>query len=408
MKSARDLERELFQSALGAEFATSISPPEIVIPIADDGTIDVVAIQRLEELFNTAARRIDLFEPLLLELMLVDFPSFKLDQDSLPDRMRCFRHQYIGENQLRLAGSWARYADGTITHLLRPIDHYRLRTSRNRGLLSSADQQRISEAKIAIAGLSVGGMTATTLAMEGFRDFYLTDFDVLSCSNLNRLASSLTRVGTQKADIVAEKIWDIDPFAKVVRDIRGYSAQVEDEIFSPAWRPDVFVDAMDSIDGKIAVREACRKHGVPVVWMMDVGDGVVQIGCERYDLDPTLPLFDGRLSRKEKQLGRNLNYAESIISIVNPEYLGPRMLESFQSACKSEIPGVPQIAGTVAVSAGAISQTIRRVLLGDAVTPEFSIEIAEKADPEYTRSIIRSRAEAMDMLRGMGLLASIE
>ena len=55
MKSARDLERELFQSALGAEFATSVSPPEIVIPIADDGTIDVVAIQRLEELFNTAA-----------------------------------------------------------------------------------------------------------------------------------------------------------------------------------------------------------------------------------------------------------------------------------------------------------------------------------------------------------------
>ena len=45
-------------------------------------------------------------------------------------------------------------------------------------------------------------MTATTLAMEGFRDFYLTDFDVLSCSNLNRLASSLTRVGTQKAILV--------------------------------------------------------------------------------------------------------------------------------------------------------------------------------------------------------------
>ena len=43
MKSARDLERELFQSALGAEFATSVSPPEIVIPIGDDGTIDEVA-----------------------------------------------------------------------------------------------------------------------------------------------------------------------------------------------------------------------------------------------------------------------------------------------------------------------------------------------------------------------------
>ena len=401
--SARTLERSIL-GAWQRNGGEASGAPQVILPIRADGTADPTAHARLVQCRAAAGRVVDLFEPLLMEWMLVLNPHYKLDAGRLEARFAEFRDSYLNGGEQDDAGSWVLYPNGLLLHLLLPEDHYFLRTSRNIGLFTPEEQARVRSARIAVAGLSVGGMLATTLAMEGVTRFYLTDFDRLACSNLNRLASSLSRVGVYKTDIVAEKIWDIDPFAEVVVNPNGYGAHSDGELFRDGGKPDVLIDAMDSIEAKIAVREACRRHRVPIVWMMDIGDGLVQIGAERYDRDDSYPAFHGRIAEMERRLSRPLDYVESLLSIIDPDHLPHRFAVSFDRACKSRWPGISQLAGTVSIAAGAMARTARRILMDQDVVPEFFVDVDEKADPEYGVHRARDRERTREFMKDLGLM----
>jgi len=403
VENARTLERSILGAWQSNETEPASSPPQVIVPTRADGTMDLEARIQVAQYRESAARVVDLFDSLLMEWMLVLNPRYKLDAKGLEARFSEFRREYLRGRAPEDAGSWVLYPNNALLHLLSPDDHYLLRTSRNLGLFTPEEQARIRSARVAVGGLSVGGLCATTLAMEGVRKFYLTDFDKLSCSNLNRLASSMSKVGVYKTNIVAEKIWDIDPFAEVVVNPNGYSPSNDEELFRAENRPDVFIDAMDSMEAKIAVREACRKYRVPVVWMMDIGDGLVQIGAERYDRDDSYPAFHGRIADMERRLARPLDYVESLLSIINPDWLPYRFADSFQQACKSQWPGVSQLAGTVSIAAGAIARTARRVLMDEDVVPEFVVDIDEGADPEHGVRRARGQAQTREFLKGLGM-----
>ncbi|MFL6622575.1 MAG: ThiF family adenylyltransferase [Sulfurifustis sp.] len=402
--NARNLERSILGAWGPNDIERTSGAPRIIVPRRADGTVDPDARRQLAQFRESARRITDLLDPLLMEWMLVLNPQYKLEADRLDTRFAEFRRDYLGAGTSEEAGSWVRYPNGLLLHLLLPEHHYRLRTSRNIGLFTTEEQARVRSARVAVAGLSVGGLCATTLAMEGVTRFYLTDFDKLACSNLNRLASSLSRIGVYKTEIVAEKIWDIDPFAEIVLNSHGYSAASDADLFGAGCKPDVLIDAMDSVEAKIAVREACRRHRVPVVWMMDIGDGLVQIGTERYDRDASYPAFHGRMAQMEQRLARPLDYVESLLSIIDVDRLPYRFADSFDRACKSRWPGISQLAGTVSIAAGAIARTARRVLLDEDVVPEFFVDVDEKADPDHKAHRADDRARTREFMKGLGLM----
>lgn len=402
--NARTLERAILGAWKSSDVECAPGAPRIIVPTRADGVVDAEAQRVLAQYRESAWRVLDLLDPLLMEWMLVLHPSYKLEADRFEARFAEFRRSYLGTGTPDDAGSWVLYPNGLLLHLLRPEHHYLLRTSRNIGLFTAEEQARVRSARIAVAGLSVGGLCATTLAMEGVTRFYLTDFDKLACSNLNRLASSLSRIGVYKTDIVAEKIWDIDPFAEIQLNPNGYDADSDAELFAADRKPDVLIDAMDSVDAKIAVREACRRHRVPVVWMMDIGDGLVQIGTERYDRDASYPAFHGRMLQMERRLARPLDYVESLLSIIDPDHLPHRFADSFDRACKSRWPGISQLAGTVSIAAGAIARAARRVLMNEDVVSEFFIDVDEQADPDYSAHRADDRARTRAFMRGLGLM----
>jgi len=400
LENARDLERQLSRS-FTADHDSSFAQPQVLIPVQSTSLQEAANIL---ESFRAQSKIIrDLFDEMLMELMLVRHPQYKKDQGRLEERYRHYKQAYLDDKPADLAGSWVLYGNGTLLHLLLPTDHYELRTSRNIGLLTNQEQQVFANAHIAVGGLSVGGRCATTLAMEGINSFFITDFDRLACSNLNRISSSLSNVGIEKTDIVAQKIWDIDPFARVELDSEGFAASHAQRMFNPDRLPDVVIEAMDSMDAKIEAREACRKHRIPLVWMIDMGDGVVQIGTERYDLDPHYPAFHGNLERMKQQVGRELSYVECCFSIFNHDFLPYRMADSFLRACNNEGAGISQLAGTVAIAAGAISKVVRKILLGESVIPEFFIDVNEKADPGYTEKRQQDRQQTHDLMKALSL-----
>ncbi|PRC59468.1 hypothetical protein C6A85_23270, partial [Mycobacterium sp. ITM-2017-0098] len=83
---------------------------------------------------------------------------------------------------------WAYYPwRRTVVGILGPQAYARVRTDRNRNLVTVHEQQKLRPLRIGVVGLSVGHAVAHTLAMQGLcGELRLADFDDLELSNLNR------------------------------------------------------------------------------------------------------------------------------------------------------------------------------------------------------------------------------
>lgn len=399
MQNARDLERS---TKLDYSQKKAYEPPLVF-----NSESDQISLGRLEQLKSDQSIHIvDIFEDCLFELFYVDFPAAKLLDKAERDKLYSeYKANYLAGKDEDEAGTWVYFHKGSLIHILDKDNHYRLRTSRNIGLFNEQELAQIKQARVAVAGLSVGGVCAQTMAMEGFRQFYLADFDELSCSNLNRLPASLEQLGYPKTDVQAQKIWHIDPFAHIERNDQGITEQTIKSLYINGQKPDVIVDAVDSLEGKIIIREYAQEQGIPVVWMMDIGDGLVQIGIEPYHIDKNYPAFHGRLIQKQKELNKELNYAESILALLNPEYLQPRMYESFIGACNCQVPGISQLAGTVSIAAGAISRTVRSILLKESFKNEFVVSIDTLSNKNWQQQHQDNQNKMRATLKEEGFLA---
>ncbi len=89
--------------------------------------------------------------------------------------------------------------------------------SRNLGLIIEAEQARLREARVAIAGAGgMGSAHAATLARLGVGRFTLADPDVYEPANFNRqMAATLDTLGQNKAAATAALIKKINPEAEV-------------------------------------------------------------------------------------------------------------------------------------------------------------------------------------------------
>ena len=89
--------------------------------------------------------------------------------------------------------------------------------SRNLGWVTPQEQQRLSTARVAIAGMGgVGGAHTLTLARLGIGNFHIADFDRFEVHNFNRQAgASMSTLAQPKVDVMRRLALDINPQASV-------------------------------------------------------------------------------------------------------------------------------------------------------------------------------------------------
>ena len=89
--------------------------------------------------------------------------------------------------------------------------------SRSRMLLGDGPQERLFHASVALFGVGgVGGFCAEALARAGIGALDLYDDDTVSESNLNRQLIALhSTLGRPKAEVMAERVRDINPACRV-------------------------------------------------------------------------------------------------------------------------------------------------------------------------------------------------
>ncbi len=156
------------------------------------------------------------------------------------------------------------------------VDHdYTAAVSRNLGWVTPAEQQRLRQARVAVAGLGgVGGAHVLTLARLGLGAFHIADFDSFEVHNFNRQAGAYTStLGQPKATVIARMASDINPTAELRVFGDGVTPQNLDAFLDGV---DVYVDGIDffAVPARRMLFAACHERGIPALTAAPLGMGV--------------------------------------------------------------------------------------------------------------------------------------
>ncbi|MCM2422890.1 ThiF family adenylyltransferase [Streptomyces sp. RKAG293] len=266
-------------------------------------------------------------------------------------------------------GRWAWYPwSGRLVHVLPEAEFRLVRTDRNRDKITREQQEGLLRRRVGVVGLSVGSSAALTCAMEGVGGaFRLADFDRLSLSNLNRLRAGVHELGLEKSVLCARRMYELDPYL----DIEIHRAGVTDETIADFFADgengrglDVLIEECDTPWVKVAAREHARRGRIPV--LMDTNDrGLLDI--ERFDLEPDRPLFHGRIGTRTAADVRGLDRDQTIrflLDIVDEQRLSPAMTDALTRVGQT-LSSWPQLASGVMLGAALLTDTARRILLGE-------------------------------------------
>jgi tRNA A37 threonylcarbamoyladenosine dehydratase len=171
--------------------------------------------------------------------------------------------------------------------------------SRTERLFGAEAMAILARSRVAVFGLGgVGGYVVEALARSGVGALDLIDSDRVSLSNLNRQILALhSSVGRYKVEVAAERVHDINPACTV----RTWPV-----FFLPETRTqfvfrdyDYVVDAIDTVTGKLALIEAAREAGVPILCSMGAGNKTEASAFEVADLYETTACPLARVMRRE-------------------------------------------------------------------------------------------------------------
>lgn len=131
---------------------------------------------------------------------------------------------------------------------------------------------RIRSAHVLMVGTGgVGAYAAEMLCRAGVGHLTLVDADTVSPSNINRQLPALhSTVGRSKVSVLAERFRDINPEVQLTLHEEYLTPESVDALLDAA--PYAYViDAIDTIQPKVALLAACIRRRQPVIASMGAG-----------------------------------------------------------------------------------------------------------------------------------------
>lgn len=171
--------------------------------------------------------------------------------------------------------------------------------ARTQMLLGQSAMERLARSRVLIFGVGgVGGGAAEGLARAGVGHIELVDHDTLSTTNLNRQIAALTsNLGRPKAQVMAERIADINPSCEVVAHQCLYLPETKDAFDLGAF--DYIVDAIDTVTGKLLIIAEAQAAGTPLISSMGSANKLDPTRFEVADIYETSICPLAKIVRKE-------------------------------------------------------------------------------------------------------------
>ena len=155
-------------------------------------------------------------------------------------------------------------------------------------LLGDEKLEQLRRAHVLVVGLGgVGAYAAEMIARAGVGRMTIADADAVSLSNINRQLVALhSTVGRRKADVLAERLRDIDPDIELTV-VDRYIKDDETYALLDMARYDYVVDAIDTLSPKLALILAALDRGLPLVSSMGAGAKTDPTQLEIADISKT-------------------------------------------------------------------------------------------------------------------------
>lgn len=252
---------------------------------------------------------------------------------------------------------------------------------------------------IAVAGCSVGSSVINSAVMDlRPKNIKIADKSVYKMENINRVrlayyemvksqaqrSSPVDLSLKNKAKVVADQLYAIDPFLNVYMYEEGINADNIDEFLGSIdgeAKTNIVVEEVDDPRIKIFIREEARKRGLPVIMVTDIGSAV-QLDVLRYDQDKNLPLSWGtsddvlkaKMEQVYEQAGNKKAFFEFVDTLIGKDYRQGELNEIIEE--RVEIPTstiIPQLGSTVAMAGAVAAESISRIRLGFDLPPRVII-----------------------------------
>lgn len=166
--------------------------------------------------------------------------------------------------------------------------------------------ERLASARVAVVGIGgVGSWAAEALVRSGVGTIILQDMDDLCITNTNRQIHALTgNYGRLKVEAMAERLRLINPAVLVEELVSFYTVSSPERLFDT--RPDVVIDAIDSMRPKTHLIAECHRRGIPIVTCGGAG-GRTNASCIT-SADLARTCGDNMLAQLRKNLRRDYGF----------------------------------------------------------------------------------------------------
>lgn len=208
-------------------------------------------------------------------------------------------------------------------------------------LLGSEHFSRVSQASVCVVGLGgVGSWSVEALARSGVGAITLVDQDEVCETNINRQIQALSStVGRAKAELLAERVSQINPACKVTVIAKFFTRRTADEILAPGYN--VVLDTIDRNESKTVLIGECVARDIRVVTVGAGGDRTSAENAMITDLARTI--HDPLLQIVRKQLRQEYDFPKGervkfyIPCVYAPKQRGPRTPS--EAACETDSRG---------------------------------------------------------------------
>lgn len=251
--------------------------------------------------------------------------------------------------------------------------------SRTELLLGKEAIDRLSQSRVAIFGIGgVGGYVCEALVRSGVGAFDLIDDDKVCLTNLNRqIIATRKTVGQYKADVMKERILDINPQADVR--IHRCFFLPENAADFPFAEYDYVVDAVDTVTAKLELVMKAKENHIPIISSMGAGNKLDASAFRVADIYKTKVCPLAKVMRRELKK-RGIKDLKVVYSEEQPI----RPIEDMAISCRTncicppgaqrkctqrrDIPGsvafVPAVAGLI-IAGEVIQDLVKDVVIRD-------------------------------------------
>lgn len=184
-------------------------------------------------------------------------------------------------------------------------------------LIGKENIEKLQNSTIAVFGCGgVGSYAVEALARAGIGNFVLIDNDIVDITNINRqLIADTTTIGRDKVEVEKERIKKINPEANVQTHKIFVTPENIEELVKNEYT--YIVDAIDSVQSKLALIEQAHRKNVKIISAMGMGNKLNPTMIEVADISKTEVCPLAKVMRKKlREIG--INHTKVVYSKETP------------------------------------------------------------------------------------------